>query len=345
MERISESDIAIERCLYRVQGKVEVYSVRHIRTGQYLCMKKLFVEDLVDAAFIQAEFITMATLYHPNITKLRSAGLGGTGSQVSYVLIFMEFFEEGDLEGLIQSRIKEYNPVPEQEIINWLTKLVDAFAFMQERSIAHRDIKPQNIFLARESNEIICKVGDLGSAIKKEGNTATLMGTPMYLSPKLREAFSQGSQITFSVQHDLYRSDVYSLGLTMLYLASLNSVKDLCLLDHLQEKIDGRIMALTNNYPRLVKFLKYMLAVDEHYRCDFFELKRELANDAQIRSFDSSTAINIGRGVRIEKLSGKCQSCLKNCEEDKILAFNDDLLCSDCYNTFVSRMKFRTDIQ
>ena len=163
MERISESDIAIERCLYRVQGKVEVYSVRHIRTGQYLCMKKLFVEDLVDAAFIQAEFITMATLYHPNITKLRSAGLGGTGSQVSYVLIFMEFFEEGDLEGLIQSRIKEYNPVPEQEIINWLTKLVDAFAFMQERSIAHRDIKPQNIFLARESNEIICKVGDLGT--------------------------------------------------------------------------------------------------------------------------------------------------------------------------------------
>jgi serine/threonine protein kinase len=308
-------------------------------------MKKLFVEDIQDATYIQSEFITMAALHHPNIIHLRSAALGGTGSQISYVLIFMEFFEEGDLEGFIQSRIRSYAPVPEQQIIDWLTKLIDALAFMQEKGIAHRDIKPQNIFLAKNLNEIECKIADLGSAIKKEGNSATLMGTPMYLSPKLREAFSRGNQISFNVEHDLYKSDVYSLGLTILYLASLNSVKDLCSIEFLQKKIDERIMALSNKYPSLVKLLSSMLCVDELFRSDFIELRIKLKSNADIKSLDSSNGLSIGRNILIQELSGTCQSCLKNCKEDNLFVFNDDLLCSNCLNTFLSRMKIRNDIQ
>ena len=49
MERISESDVKLEEILYKQQGKVEVYKVKHYRTGEILCMKKIFVEN-VEAA-------------------------------------------------------------------------------------------------------------------------------------------------------------------------------------------------------------------------------------------------------------------------------------------------------
>lgn len=346
MERITESDITVVDCIYRVQNKVEVYKVRLLRTGEFLCMKKLFVENVMDATFIQSEFIFMASLQHPNIIRLRSAGLGGRDREISYVLIFMEFFEEGDLERLIQSKIKENSFIPEQEIITWLTELVKAFAYMQERTVAHRDIKPQNIFLYRnpETKAIIFKVGDLGSAIKKEGNTATLMGTPMYLSPKLRQAFSTTNYDSFNVEHDLYKSDVYSLGLTFLYMASLTSVKDLCSLQDLDRKIDLRIEALSGYYPRLIGLLKLMLNVDEYYRPNFLELKAKLESNVEVMSFDSKKEKTIGRGFKIEVLSSKCGFCLNEYSEDRILVFNNDLICINCFENFKSKINKKNNM-
>ena len=347
MERISESDVMVVDCIYRVQNKVEVFKVRHSRTGLYLCMKKLFVENVLDATFIQSEFIFMASLQHPNIINLRSAGLGGRDREISYVLIFMEYFEEGDLEKFIQSKIQEKYLVPEQEIMVWLTNLVNAFAFMQERGVAHRDIKPQNIFLSKdpETKVITFKIGDLGSAIKKEGNSATLMGTPMYLSPKLRQAFAMTNHDSFNVEHDLYKSDVYSLGLTILYLASLTSVKDLCSLADLEIKIEKRIEALAGYYPKLTKFLKLMLAVDEHYRPNFLDLKVRLESNVQVKSFDAKSNKAIERFSVIEEMKSKCEICLNDYTEDSILVFNNNLLCINCLQNFKSRMNKRYNMQ
>ena len=56
---------------------------------------------------------------------------------------------------------------------------------MHDRSILHRDLKTQNIFLTK--NEIV-KVGDLGIARVLDSETdlaKTVIGTPFYMSPEI----------------------------------------------------------------------------------------------------------------------------------------------------------------
>jgi serine/threonine protein kinase len=327
MERITEAEVQILDCIYRQIGKVEVYKARLIKTSEFICMKKIYVENVMDATFIQTEFIAMATLQHENIIKLRSASLGGNNREISHVLIFMEYFQRGDLEKFIQSRAKEGGYLSENEILDWLTQLVSAYEFMQERGVAHRDIKPQNIFIDEQNKP---KVGDLGSAIKKEGDSATLMGTPMYLSPKLREAFANQASNSFNVPHDVFKSDVYSLGLTFLYLASLISVKDLCQLQNLENKIDARINALPENFSKLKTILKYMLAVDEHFRCDFIELKQKINRLNEVKAVQVANKNEFRKGMTIQQMFAKCSICSKNQDESLIYVFHDYCICLNC---------------
>ena len=107
MERMIESDIKVLDVLYKQPGKVEVSKVQHKKTNQILCMKKIFVDNLMDATFIQNECLTMALLQHPYILSLRAASLGGQDRAITHVIIFMDYFEEGDLEKLIFTRIRE----------------------------------------------------------------------------------------------------------------------------------------------------------------------------------------------------------------------------------------------
>lgn len=63
--------------------------------------------------------------------------------------------------------------------------ILDSVKYMHEKSILHRDLKTQNIFLTK--NEIV-KVGDLGIArVLDSGNdlATTIIGTPYYMSPEI----------------------------------------------------------------------------------------------------------------------------------------------------------------
>ena len=54
---------------------------------------------------------------------------------------------------------------------------------MHKNKIAHRDMKPANILVTKES---IFKIGDLNvSKILKKEVTKTITGTPYYMSPEI----------------------------------------------------------------------------------------------------------------------------------------------------------------
>lgn len=48
----------------------------------------------------------------------------------------------------------------------------------------HRDIKPDNIFIKKEGNHKVFKLGDFGFAVKKQLNSE-IVGTPIFMSPEL----------------------------------------------------------------------------------------------------------------------------------------------------------------
>lgn len=331
MDRISQHDVEILETLYKQPGKVEVVKVRHQRTHQILCMKKIFVSTISEANSIQREYMAMATLNHPSIVSLRGANLGGNDNQITHVEIFMDYFEEGDLEKLISSRVKSRMFFSEEEILNYLTQLVEAYNFLQDKGVAHRDIKPQNIFVMQHGS--LLKVGDLGSAVKNVSDSnVTLTGTPMYLSPVLRKAMLSGSQ-GLTVSHNIYKSDVYSLGMTFLYLASLTPVNDLCVINNLEEKLSLRIENLAGMYPYIKLILKKMLMIDENYRVDFKELAKIL-NDRN-RGIQVTDTQVYNSENRLQEIFAYCEVCKLKKNDEELLIFTSHILCTSCFQNYI----------
>lgn len=119
------------------------------------------------------------------------------------------------------------------------------------------------------------KLGDFGSSRKVEEQfaTFTMQGTPFYMSPKIREAYSHYfTNPDIKVEHDVYKSDVFSLGITMLHLLTLNPPHSLIYLDRLQNRVDLAVDAVSNYSPGLTSLLRVMLVVEESQRPDFLDL-------------------------------------------------------------------------
>jgi serine/threonine protein kinase len=205
----------------------------------------------------------MLFLTHPNILKLLGC-FWVRKEEKAYYVIVTEWCEK-DLEKDIQQRAQNSYPFTETDLLAVCRQAIDALAFMQDQNIAHRDIKPQNIFLTSSKS---IKIGDFGSASGTSYEFRDLVGTPYYLSPILKQALATRQA---RVQHNPFKSDVYSLGLTFLGAAKLgasnvfmNSVTD--------EKMAQEIAAIP--YSEEVKtLLRAMLGYNEENRCDFLQMR------------------------------------------------------------------------
>jgi len=98
--------------------------------------------------------------------------------------------------------------------------LLECFAMglgtLEEKRIAHRDVKPENIVFFEENGTLLnFKIIDFGEVKLGVGQESTLRGTPTYLSPEENVEYLNGSQML--QENNIYKSDIYSIGLTLLY--------------------------------------------------------------------------------------------------------------------------------
>lgn len=114
----------------------------------------------------------------------------GAGYHESFVhegslFIVMDYAEGGDLAGRIRDARDHGERFSEDQILDWFVQISSALAYVHGKSIMHRDIKTQNIFLTRHG---IIKMGDFGIAkvLSTHSDMAsTVIGTPYYYSPEL----------------------------------------------------------------------------------------------------------------------------------------------------------------
>ena len=129
----------------------------------------------------------------------------------------------------------------EEELRNLYFQMLEAFSYLQTLSIAHRDIKPDNILLDLRGQVKVCDFG-LAKTINQAG-PATVCASQYYASPILREAMFSGEKQ--KVDHNVFKSDVFALGMTLLHLSLLCLPVNAHLLkDRLRECIDTGLRGL-----------------------------------------------------------------------------------------------------
>ena len=182
---------------------------------------------------------------------------------------------ERDMEQELIIRCNNNAFYNEEDLINILCQLILVLAEMQKNNIAHRDIKPQNILIIKGR----FKIADFGEAkiFKNNGEIIqTINGTELYMSPILFFAMRNNIE---KVKHNVYKSDVFSLGLCLLLAATLN-YDSLCQIRELSDmnQIKNILMYyLSGRYSiNFILFLLRMLEFDEKIRPDFIQLENML---------------------------------------------------------------------
>ena len=104
-----------------------------------------------------------------------------------------------------------------QENLMLLECFTMGLGMLQEKRIAHRDIKPENIIFFEENKKLSSfKIIDFGEVKMGVGEEGTLRGSPPYLSPEANfKHFSRVQQLTD--EYNPFKSDIYSIGLTLLF--------------------------------------------------------------------------------------------------------------------------------
>ncbi|KAM6152416.1 serine/threonine-protein kinase 36 isoform 5-T5 [Erethizon dorsatum] len=126
---------------------------------------------------LQREIEIMQGLRHPNIVHMLDS------FETDKEVVVVTDYAEGELFQILEDDGK----LPEDQVQAIAAQLVSALYYLHSHRILHRDMKPQNILLAKGGGIKLC---DFGFARAMSTNTMVLTsikGTPLYMSPELVE--------------------------------------------------------------------------------------------------------------------------------------------------------------
>jgi serine/threonine protein kinase len=112
--------------------------------------------------FADLEIYFLSKLKHPNIIKIIDFGVLSDESK----FIVMEYAIHGDL---YHSWLSQRRFFPEDSVRSIIFDISLAVSHCHEKSIAHLDIKPENVIITTDSTGIVAKLCDFGYALEYEG--------------------------------------------------------------------------------------------------------------------------------------------------------------------------------
>jgi tRNA A-37 threonylcarbamoyl transferase component Bud32 len=210
---VREGDILAAK--YRVDrvlgagGMGVVVAATHLQLDQRVALKFLVdrgIDEQASFRFLR-EARAVVRLRSENVVRVLDTGSLDNGQPY----IVMELLEGRDLAQELSAR----GPVSVVEAVDWVLQACEGIAEAHAAGIVHRDLKPANLFLTRRADRsVLIKVLDFGIAKVLDlqrapdyslTKTATLMGSPHYMSPEqIRNAKSVDQ-----------RADIWALGIVL----------------------------------------------------------------------------------------------------------------------------------
>jgi serine/threonine-protein kinase len=189
-----------------IGGMGMVWRAEHESLKQHVALKLLHVSGpQAERTFrrFQREAQIAASIRHRNIVYISDFG---TNRSEPYIVMEL-------LNGVpLAERMVVGEPLSVAVFLNLMEETLQGLSAVHAAGVVHRDMKPENIFLVRESDgSVFPKLLDFGVSRSTErdlGHTITregmVMGTPEYISPEQARG-----------KHADLRSDIYGLGVVI----------------------------------------------------------------------------------------------------------------------------------
>jgi serine/threonine-protein kinase len=187
-------------------GMGVVYGGETVDTRQPVALKllrpELHAEDDVVRRFLE-EGLVAQRIVHPNVLRVFEAGRAEDGTP----FLAMELLDGSSLQAFMRASGR----IPPAQAVPIVLGILAGLGAAHAMGVVHRDLKPDNVILARDrSGAIVPKLVDFGIAkvmdaaggMGNQTRTGVLLGTPAYMSPE---------QIRNAKDVDL-RTDLWAVG-------------------------------------------------------------------------------------------------------------------------------------
>ena len=177
---------------YRVEQRLGQGGMGVVYRGRHVALDRTFALKLIRSASggrsfagrFQIEARALGKLKHPNIVEVTDYGVDPRGPGLPYLV--MEYLEGTTLQDLCE----EIGALPVDRALPLLDSIAQAIDYAHQHGVLHRDLKPGNVFLARnEATAETAKILDFGLArlleqpLAGEGSRIHEAETPQRLAP------------------------------------------------------------------------------------------------------------------------------------------------------------------
>lgn len=158
----------------------EVFLARDPAIGREVAVKTILASSTAGEGAkdrFAREAKAAGTLNHPGIVTIHEFG-----EDQGVLYLAMEFVQGEDLQNLLVDR-----GLSKADLLEILAQVSEALAYAHRKGVLHRDVKPSNVRVSRESGKLQAKLMDFGIARMSESTLTSaglLMGTVAYMAPE-----------------------------------------------------------------------------------------------------------------------------------------------------------------
>lgn len=171
-----------------------VYKVRNLKYDEFFAVKVIKMDQEMRIAPNTEIQLLIEISHHSNIISIYNHFI-----EEGYLFIVFEYCENGSADSL-------KGKLSGVALYKFTKQMIQALAHCHQHHIAHRDIKPANILVDKYGRPKLADFGLSKEATERDGERCGSIG---YMAPELFK----------NAKFDLFKADVWSLGLTLYTLA------------------------------------------------------------------------------------------------------------------------------